>query len=113
MSSNNSAWRKIAPRFAADALILVGFWIAPSVTVWAGLLLAAVLFRWYAEALLIGFLAGAVSGLPSWKLVLAFGCAIGCVEALKRRFEPRQWLSYLPFAAAAAVSFAAVFFIVL
>lgn len=100
-------------RFAFDLMLLAGLWFMPPAVVFAGVLLAGAVFHWYGEALLIGFLASAIAGLPSWKLVFVFGCAVGSVEMLKFLFRPRRWFSYPPLVAAVAGIFAVLFFIVL
>lgn len=104
---------RVAVRVVADIAAVVGFFVAPWALVFAGIAVGGAVFPWYAEALVAGFVASAVSGLPAWKSALALGVMVLAAEWIKRRFEPRQWFSYIPIAAAAAGAGMVIFFLVL
>lgn len=105
--------RRIVARLAVDIAAIGGIFVAPWALVFTGIAVGSVVFRWYVEALAVGFVAGVLSGLPAWKPALAIGGMILGAEWVKRRFEPRQWFSYIPLAIVAAGAGGVIFFLVL
>ena len=111
--SRSKPLSRFISRFVASALLVAGFLFFPWGVTAIGILVSIAVFHWYLEALALGFFFAVIAGFSAWKAVLAFGGAILAAEALKSRFEPRQWFSYLPFAMVAAIAFIALFFLVL